>query len=44
MDKAEVENDDYFSVGCRYVGYCKVGLERNRSRHVNGFSLNWPVI
>lgn len=39
MDKAEVENADYFGVECR-----ELGLERNRSRHVNDFSLNWPMI
>lgn len=41
MGKAEA---DYFSVECRYVGCREVELERNRSRHVNGFSVNWPVI
>ena len=44
MDKAEVENADCFGVEYRYVGCREVGLERNRSRHINGFSLNWPVI
>lgn len=38
LDKAEVENADYFG-----VGYREVGLGRSRSRYVNGFSQNWPV-
>lgn len=44
MGKAEVENADYFSVECRYVGCREVGLGRSRSRYVNVFSRNWSVL
>lgn len=43
-DEAEVENADYFSVECRYIGCREMGLGRSRSRYINGFSPNWPIV